>query len=181
MSSAADIKARIRRPEKTVELCLAGDLQAQYEDLERELARARGKAPSGTLAGGANSEAAGIARSIQALQEEMREHTEIFKFRGLARRKYRDLVVAHPPTDEQVEKNPEVDVNWDTFGVALIATCCYSHEMSEEEVGELVDELTAAQYGSLFTAAQAVNVIGLDIPNSYTASAVLANSRKSSK
>ena len=46
---------------------------------------------------------------------------------------------------------------------------------------ELVDILTAAQYNSLFQAAQAVNILGLDIPNSFTASAVLAGSRKSSK
>ena len=181
MTSAADIKARIRRPEKTVPLCLAGDLQAEFEQLERDLVRARDKAPSGTLAGGSGVEVTAIARRIQDLQEEMREHTEIFKFRGLTRRVYSDLVKANPPTPEQLEENPNVDVDWDRFGIALIAACCISHEMTAEEVGDLVDELTAAQYGELYTAAQAVNVVGLDIPNSYTASAVLANSRKSSK
>ncbi|MEV6036036.1 hypothetical protein AB0L65_33115 [Nonomuraea sp. NPDC052116] len=181
MATVAEIKAKLRRPERTVPLCLAGDLQAQYEQLERDLTRAREKARSGTLAGGANAEATEIARRIQALQEEMREHTEIFTFRGLTRRQYSDLVAAHPPTEEQVEKNSEVDVNWDTFGVALITACCISHEMAEAEMGELVDELTAAQYGALFTAAQAVNVVGLDVPNSFTASAVLRASKKSSK
>ncbi|MFB4280851.1 hypothetical protein ACBJ59_36565 [Nonomuraea sp. MTCD27] len=181
MSSAADIKAKLRRPERTVTLCLVGDLQAQYEQLERDLARARDKASEGTLASGANADATRIAREIQALQEEMREHTETFRFRGLARRAYRDLIAAHPPTDEQVEKNPEVDVNWDTFGVSLITACCISHDLNEDEVGELVDELTAAQYGSIFTAAQAVNVIELDVPNSFTASAVLRASKRNSK
>lgn len=181
MTSAADIKARIRRPEKTVPLCLAGDLQAQFEELDRELVRARDKAPSGTLAGGSGAEVTALARRIQELQEEMREHTEVFKFRGLVRREYSDLVKANPPTEEQLADNPNVDVDWDKFGVALIAACCISHEMTAEEVGDLVDELTAAQYGELYTAAQAVNVIGLDIPNSYTASAVLRASKKSSK
>lgn len=181
MSAVSDLKAKIRRPEKTVPLCLAGDQQAAFEQLERDLARARDKAPSGTLAGGGNPEATEIARQIQALQEEMRENTEVFKFRGLTRREYSDLVKANPPTEEQNEDNPEADVDWEKYGVALIAACCVSHEMTEADAGELIDFLTAAQYNALFQAAQAVNIMGLDIPNSFTASAVLRGSKKSSR
>lgn len=181
MSAIEDLKAKVRRPEKSVTLCLAGDLQVDFERLERELAQARETVPSGTLAGGTNPEATRIAQEIQALQAEMREHTETFRFKGLTRREYSDLVTATPPTDEQREENPEADVDWDKFGVALISACCISHKMTEAEAGELVDILTAAQYNSLFQAAQAVNILGLDIPNSFTASAVLAGSRKNSK
>ena len=181
MTSIADLKAKVRRPERSVPICLVGDLQAEHEQLERDLARAREQASSGTLSGGLNAEARQIAERIQALQEEMREHTEVFKFRGLTRREYSDLVAAHPPTDEQKEQNPNADVNWDTYGVGLISACCVSHKMTEEEAGELVDILTTAQYNALFTAAQAVNVLGQDIPSSLAASAVLRASKKSSK
>lgn len=179
MSAVSDLKAKIRRPEKSVPVCLAGDLQVQFEELERDLAKAREAPSRGTLAGGSNPEAAEIARQIQALQEEMREHTETFKFRGLTRRDYSNLIAKHPPTDEDAEKGS--DVNWETFGVGLIAACCVSHPMSEDEAGELVDILTAAQYGALFRAANAVNIQELDIPSSLAASAVLQVSRKSSK
>ncbi|MFI6594999.1 hypothetical protein ACIBHX_02055 [Nonomuraea sp. NPDC050536] len=180
MSAVDDLKAKVRRPEKTVSLCLAGDLQAEFEDLERELAAARDQPSSGTLAGG-SAEAAEIARRIQALQAEMREHSEVFKFRGLTRREHSDLVARHPPTEEQLEQSPNVDVNWETYGVALIAACCVSHPMTEAEAGELVDILTTAQYSALYQAASAVNILGLDIPNSFTASAVLQGSKRNSK
>ncbi|MFI7691789.1 hypothetical protein ACIBQ6_22160 [Nonomuraea sp. NPDC049655] len=179
MSAVSDLKAKIRRPEKSVSICVAGDLQVTYEQMERDLAKAREQPSKGTLAGSANPEAAEIARQIQALQEEMREHTEVFRFKGLTRREYSDLVAKHPPTDEDEAKGS--DVNWETFGVALIAACCVSHPMTNEEAGELVDILTAAQYGALFRAANAVNVQDLDIPSSLAASAVLALSKKSSK
>lgn len=180
MTSIADLKAKVRRPEKSVALCLAGDLQVTFEDLERELAQAREKPASGTLAGG-NAEATAIAKQIQALQAEMREHNEVFRFRGLTRREHSDLVAKNPPTEEQLEENPNAEVDWEKYGVALIAACCISHPMTEAESGELVDILTMAQYNSLFQAAQAVNILGLDIPNSFTASAVLRGSKKSSK
>lgn len=181
MTSIADLKAKVRRPEKSVALCLAGDLQVTFEELERELAQAREKPSSGTLAGSSNPEAKAIAERIQALQAEMREHNEVFRFRGLTRRAYSDLVTANPPTDEQREEAPQADVNWEKFGVALIAACCISHPMTEAEAGELVDILTAAQYNALYQAASTVNILGIDIPNSYSASAVLQGSKRNSK
>lgn len=179
MSAVSDLKAKIRRPEKSVPLCLAGDLQVTFEQLERDLGKAREQPSKGTLAGSSNLEAAEIARQIQALQEEMREHIEVFRFRGLTRREYSDLVTKHPPSEADEDKG--ADVNWETFGVALIAACCVSHPMAEDEAGELVDILTTAQYSALFQAANAVNILGLDIPSSLAASAVLQASRKSSK
>lgn len=177
-SSIADLRAKVRRPEKSVPLCLAGDLQAQFEELERDLDAARNKPSSGTLAGG-NPEATEIAQLIQALEAEMREHIETFRFRGLTRREYKDLVAEHPPSAEDEEKGNDVD--WETFGVGLIAACCVSHPMAFAEAGELVDILTAAQFGTLFQAAQSVNIHGVDIPKSFSASAVLQGSRRSSK
>lgn len=178
MSAVSDLKAKIRRPEKSVPICLAGDLQVTFEQLERDLAKAREQPSKGTLAGSSNAEATKIARQIQALQEEMREHTETFRFRGLTRREYSDLVAKHPPADDA---NDGADVNWETFGPGLMAACSISHPMTEGEAGELVDVLTAAQYNALFMAAQSVNIMGLDIPSSLAASAVLQSSKRNSK
>lgn len=177
-NSIADLRAKVRRPEKTVSLCLAGDLQAEFEDLERQLSQARDKPATGTLAGG-SAEATAIAKQIQALQADMQEHTEVFRFKGMPRREYSDLVTEYPPSEEDEAKGNDVD--WEKFGVALIAACCISHPLTYSEAGELVDILTAAQYGALFQAAQSVNIQGLDIPKSFSASAVLARSKKSSK
>ncbi|MEU4410767.1 hypothetical protein AB0F88_40205 [Streptosporangium sp. NPDC023963] len=174
----ADIKGRIKLPEKTVSICLRGDLQAEFEGLERDLAAARSKPKAVTLSGG-NEEAETIAQMIADLSEEMREHSTVFRFRGLTKRAYSDLVAQYPPTREQEEKGN--DVNWETFPVALIAACAIEPKMTEAEAGELNDMVTQAQWNAIYMAASAVNAAKLDIPNSSAASAVLASSRRSSK
>ncbi|MFI6296861.1 hypothetical protein ACIBEJ_35090 [Nonomuraea sp. NPDC050790] len=175
----ADIIGNVKRPEKTVPICLAGDLQAEFEDLERDLAIARDQPEEGTLAGGANPLATQIAQQIVELRERMREHTTVFRFRGLQRKKFKDLVAAHPPSDE--DKDAGNDVDWETFGVALVSACAVEPQMSVEQAGELADELTQAQWDSLFAASYSVNKRDVDVPFSYAASAVLSSSKKTSR
>lgn len=178
-SAIADILGRIKRPEKTVSLCLAGDLQAELETLERALAAAREKPGEGTLAGGATLEATKIAQQIQDLQTRMREHVTVFRFRGLSSKGYSDLVAQHPPTDKGKEENS--DVNWETFTPALVAACSVSPSMTAEDTGKLADALTQAQWDALVVAAYSTCKRDVDIPFSYAASAVLQASAKNSK
>lgn len=166
-------------PEKTVPICLAGHMQAEFEELERDLAIARDKPAEGTLAGGANPLATQIAQQIVELRERMREHTKVFRFRGLSRRAFSDLIAKYPPSKEDEAEGKDVD--WETFGVALIAACAVDPAMTEEKAGKLVDVLTSAQYDSLFAAAFSVNKRDVDVPFSYAASAVLQSSKKSSR
>jgi hypothetical protein len=175
----ADLLGQIRPPEKTVSICLAGDLAAEFEDLERDLALAQEQPADGTLAGGANPLATEIAQQIMALRERMREFTQVFRFRGLPRKAYSDLVAQYPPTDEQVAKGDGVDV--EAFSAGLVSACCISHSMTEEEAGQLADALTQAQWSALVEAAHAVNAQALDVPFSYRASAQLQSSRRNSK
>jgi hypothetical protein len=175
----ADIISQVKRPEKTVPICLAGDLQAEFEDLERDLQIARDQPADGTLAGGANPLATQIAQQIMQLREQMREHTQVFRFRGLPRKEYSDLVASCPPDDEA--KADGADVNWEVYPVRLMAACAIDPVMTEDEAGQLADVVTSAQWESLYTAAFNVNKRDVDVPFSYGASAVLANSRKNSK
>ncbi|MER5420328.1 hypothetical protein [Streptosporangium roseum] len=177
-SAIADILGSIRRPEKTVPICLAGDLQAEFEALERDLAIAREKpADAGTLAGGSDPMATAIAQQIQELRARMREHTVVFRFQGLSSKTYSDLVAAHPPKDDS-KRN---DVNWDTFSVALVATCAVEPQMTVDEATQLAEALTQAQWDALFTAAYETNKADIDVPFSYAASAVLSGSKKNSR
>ncbi|MER7361943.1 hypothetical protein [Nonomuraea wenchangensis] len=178
-SAIADIIGRVKRPEKTVPICLAGDLQAEFEDLERDLQIARDQPAEGTLAGGANPMATQIAQQIMELRERMREYTTVFRFRGKPRKEYSDILAACPPSDEDREKGAEVD--WEKFSVALVSACAVEPVMSVDEAGQLADELTQAQWDSLVTAAFAVNKRDVDVPFSFAASAILQNSRKNSK
>lgn len=177
-SAIADIIGSIKRPEKTVPICLAGDLQAEFEDLERDLAVARETpAHGGTLAGSANPLATQIAQQIVELRERMRQHTTVFRFRGLSSKGYSDLVAEHAPSDESKGD----DVDWKSFTPALVAACAQAPEMTVAEAGQLADALTQAQWDALAVAAFSVNKRDVDVPFSYAASAVLQNSQKSSK
>lgn len=177
--AVADILGRIKRPEKTVSLCLAGDLQAELEDLERALAAARERPSGGTLAESAPPEARQIAQQIQDLQARMREHVTVFRFRGLSSKGYSDLVAQHPPTAE--DKEEASDVNWKTFAPGLVAACAVSPPMTVEEAGQLADALTQAQWDALVVAAYSTCKRDVDVPFSYAASAVLQASAKNSK
>jgi hypothetical protein len=175
----ADIIGRVKRPEKTVPICLAGDLQAEFEDLERDLAIARDQPADGTLAGGANPMATQIAQQIMELRERMREHTRVFRFQGRPRKEYSDIVASCPPSDEDRENGAEVD--WETFSVALVSACAVEPKMSVVEAEQLADVLTQAQWDSLVSAAFSVNKRDVDVPFSFAASAILQSSRKNSK
>ena len=177
-TSIADLIGQVKRPEKTVSICLAGDMQAEFEDLERDLEIARDKPAEGTLAGGANPMATQIAQQIMELRERMREHSRIFRFRGLPRKEYSDLVAKCPPGDDAPDG---AEVDWELFSVALVAGCAIEPAMTAEEAGQVADVLTQAQWDSLVTAAFSVNKRDVDVPFSYSASAVLQSSRKSSR
>lgn len=177
-SVIADIIGSIRRPEKTVPICTAGDLQAEFEDLERDLAIAKEKPlEEGTLAGGANPMATAVAQQIQELRGRMREHTVVFRFQGLSSKAYSDLVAKHPPKDD----SKRTDVDADGFSADLVATCAIEPKMTFAEAVQLSEVLTQAQWDALFTAAYEVNKTDIDVPFSYAASAVLSGSKKSSR
>jgi hypothetical protein len=70
-------------PERTVEICLRGDLVAEHQQAERELERAE-KQAGNSLAGNGAAE---IAERIQALEAEMQENVYEFRLRGLPKRR----------------------------------------------------------------------------------------------
>jgi hypothetical protein len=177
MTQTKDLLAGYKRPEKSRVVCLAGDLQAEFEDLERDLKVARDQKEPGTLGKGENALATDLAQRIMALREEMRAHSHVFRFRGLRRKAYSDLVKECPPSEEDKEKGNAVD--WDLFPVRLVAASAIEPTMTDEDAVLWADELTQAQWDSLVQAAIEVNNRDVDVPFSYTASAVLQSSRKS--
>ncbi len=158
-SSFADIKASAKLPEKTVPICVRGDLQAEYEDLERQLKQANA-ANRGTLAG-TSEDAAAIEELMAALREQMRENTHVFTLRALPKKRWSDLVAQHKPRDE----DRRLDYNGETFPVALIQACCKDPVMTVKEVEELCDEiLTQGQWDALFLAAFLLNRDDVEVP-----------------
>lgn len=72
-----------------------------------------------------------------------------FKFQALSRRRYRELIDAHPPKDKTGEWNP------DTFPPALIAACSVEPKLTTEQAERIWsgDNWSAADSNRLFLVA----------------------------
>lgn len=162
--------ADAKLPEATVPVCLRGDLAADHEAAERELAQAA-KASADSLAGSGLGE---IADRIEALEVEMREHSYEFRLRALPRREWRELMKAHEPrrdeAGELMEPDKYVGFNAETFYDDMILRCLVDPELTAEEFSDLADTLTSYQYDLLLDGAWGLNRRDVDVPFSRAAS-----------
>jgi hypothetical protein len=111
---------------------------------------------------------------FDTLAAEMRDHGALkFVFRAIGRKRYEELLLAHPPTDEQI-KDPELntpdgrptDFNPDTFSVALVAASLADPLMNDEEVREEIfesDDWNGNEIGMLIAMATKVNMQALAV------------------
>ncbi len=93
-----------------------------------------------------------LEAAMVAAQEAANEETIVMKFKSPGRVKYEELLMEHPPTEEQLAEysaaygaDAKAPYNGDTFGPALIALCCVEPKMTEAEAwilfeGEQDDE-----------------------------------------
>lgn len=169
MANIDDIIAGAKLPERTLPLCLRGDLQAEFEDAERQLRQAELAEGDALAAGGAARE---IAERIEAVRREMAEHTTVFRLRGLGAEPYSDLLAEHRPTEAQQRDGHEL--NLDTFPAALVAACAVDPAMTVEQAKRLSQVITHRQWEDLFNTALACNRQAVDVPFSLSASAIRA-------
>lgn len=178
MANFDDLIGKARLPEGSVPVCLRGDLAARHEQLERDLAAAQDADNADSLAAG--GQARKIAQEIEQLQDEMREHTHDFVFRGLPSRQYRDLVEQHPPRKDNAT-DAVFGADMSTFPVALIAKCCIDPVMTVEQVEQLADVTTEGAQMDMFMCAAGLNRNRVDVPKSVLASEILASTAPKSK
>lgn len=166
MPDIKDILARAKPREHSVRICVAGDLAAEYDRLQAELAKVSAWQPQSMAE---ENPSTAIAEQIADLTEQMREAEVEFTFRALGRKAWSDLVAQHPGKTS--------DDPWDdeTLGPALVAACAVSPEMTDSEVDELFEALNVGQRQELINAAWEVNGEATAIPFSLAASAILAS------
>lgn len=175
--SIKDKLAKARLPQRTVDVCLNGDLVADFEQAERDLEAAEQK-PVDSLAGNGTAE---LVERIEALQEQMRESVETFTLRALPHRRspgddrptWHELVQRHPPRrdgDEVAEDDKGVGFNTSTFYDDLIRLCVVSPEMDDQDWADLFSAISEGQFAELSLAASVLNRGGVDIPFSRAAS-----------
>lgn len=175
--NADDWLAEAKPAERTVQLCLRGDLVAEFEELERRLEAARKSAAADdSLASG--GEVVAISQQIEQLRERMQAATKTFRLRALPRKKYRGMVAAHPPRRDEDGKLHELDamvaVNLETFLDPLVRACLVEPKLTEQQMDRLLDEvLSDRQFDELANAAWALNRHDVAVPTSRAASRIL--------
>ena len=178
-ASIDDVIAGITLPERTLPLCLSGDLQAEWEDLERQLQAAQQTAQV-SLAG-PSPDVKELLQRMDDVAAQMRDHQVIFRFRALTSRGYSDLVAAHRLPEEEIRDDDPEGINRETFPVALVAACCISPAMTVGQAERLCDAVTDAQWGELFERARIVNRTLVTVPPSLSSSAVRAGTAPNSR
>jgi hypothetical protein len=160
-------------PRRTVDLCLRGDLQEEFEDLERQLQEENSRARTSLADGGRARE---IAEAMEALREQMVASTVVFRLQALPRGEFRDLVAQHPPRDGNKIDHAN-GYNVDTFEPVMIRTCLLEPELTDEQWDRLVNKaLTTNQWINLAAVAGALNFRRVEIPFSAAASMRLQSS-----
>ena len=182
-----------RRPERTVPICLRGDLVAEFEDLDRQLADELAKPSATDKRLGQRPAGQATAEAILALREQMAASTVVFRLRALAPKRWGELRAEHPPRkgdDGDVLDADGMGVNTDTMFKPLVRESVIYPELSDKAWAMLLAEeepdpddpdagkrgLSNRQFEDLVGAAWSLNRGAVDIPFSRTASRVMQNS-----
>ncbi|MFG2046133.1 hypothetical protein ACGFIW_01715 [Micromonospora sp. NPDC048935] len=178
-------------PERTVDICLRGDLQAEWEDLHRQLADAEAAAAKDKRLAG-DHRAREIGAQITAVQDQMRADTIVFRMRALHRKAWDALLKQHPPRKDN-EEDAKLGYNVEAFMEALIRSCTYSPDDLDddtwrellgdndderarlEKAGEPVEDgkLTEWQFAQLQNTALHLCIRKVDVPNSFAVSQLI--------
>src|SRR5262245_31524558 len=116
MPDIKEILAAAKPRERTVKVCIAGDVAGEVERLEAELAQVSEDWEPSDLAEAHPGRA--ISERIRDLRVEMRAAEVPFLIRYIGDEAYSDLLAAHPSTD------PQEAFDSRTFPPALIAASC---------------------------------------------------------
>jgi hypothetical protein len=166
MPSIQDILQQAKPRERTVQVCIRGDLASEVERLTDELSKVSQDWQPESIA----DEHPGrrLAVELQKARAEARAAEQPFVLRYIGDRAYHDLLAAHPSDND----NELFDDH--TFPKALIAASCVDPQMTPEQADELFEVINQGEQKKLFDAAWEVhNGVGAS-PFSLAASALLA-------
>ncbi|KIZ16829.1 hypothetical protein [Streptomyces natalensis] len=151
----ADVRAKIQRPRRVVELVMDAEAAAEIGALEELLDRAqRHDEANGT------ETARDVAKRLQELEAQAEASRVQFTLEAITHRAYQQLRADHPPTKEQIEaaakrggeEEPAFDP--DSFAPALVeAQLIEPKPADSEEFVEFWDALSDGQLGQLWGAA----------------------------
>jgi hypothetical protein len=166
-----ELLGQARLPERSVEICLRGDLVAELEEIDRQYAQL--PEGDGRLTSGAPRRR--LAEQAAALREQMQDSTIVFRLRGLSRRTWDALVKQHPPIQD-VEEHKAFGYNTDTFFDALVRASLVDPTLDPQQWEQLLETVTTSQWRKLAFTAQILSTNDVSVPFSKAASAMTGNS-----
>lgn len=170
--SAKDIIAAARLPERTVSICVRGDLVADIEALEGEAQQVNAdRVANGRMSSKASARIKEIADAIAAKQSEMGDHTLVVRVRALKPSAWRELVAKYPPA-----KDSGMVLDLLPFMGEAIPASVVDPDLDADDWAALNDNLPNAEMGKLIDAVWELNTQGVDVPKSRLVSAVTRRS-----
>jgi hypothetical protein len=142
-----------------VRVCFDRALLYELEELEGRLADAKRDA-DGML----GSQVPELTTQRDELRRKAKDSSTRFVFESIGRRRWRDLMAEHPPTDEQIQEakkyDQDLDFNPETFPAAAMAAACVEPGISVEQAQEMMDELPEGVGNRIWVACLRANVTG---------------------
>ena len=172
-ASPVDVDALLagaKLPERTVDVCLRGDLHARFQELDAELGNVMLDSTF-TLTGADNSRVTEIHEEIRAIQEEMRAATLTLHVRAISKARFDQIVLDYPVGDKDGDADRAAGFDQDAVNAALIRACVFDPELTDERWARLSEAMTTHQYREVMEAVNMLNFNPVDVPFSRTASA----------
>jgi hypothetical protein len=166
MASIEDILAQATPRERTVKVCIRGDLAGEAERLQDELSKVSEDWEPADLTDVHPGRE--LATALKEIKEQIRAAEVPFTLRYIGDKPYSDLMAAHPGKDDNEAFDSE------TFPRALVAASCVDPVMSEEQVAQLFEKINQGEIKKLFDAAWDVHNSSEMVPFSLLASGLLA-------
>ena len=176
--SVKDRLKEAKLPERSLEVCLRGDLAARFDELERQLREARDS--NGPQRMGATSAAMQIVEQQNALRAEMADAMLPIVVRALPRPEWLALTKRHPPREGN-DGDQALGTDLSALMEEAIPACVVEPEMDAEDWEMFNAKVSSGDFDKVFTAVWDVNRSGVDLPKSRLSLLVTAESADDSK
>jgi hypothetical protein len=118
VSEFEDLQRRHTKRTKSVPVCFD---QALLEELEGARKRLQKYESDGMLDDSVKQD---LGEDVAKLQAKAKDATITIVFQAVGRRRWREMVSDHPPTDEQKAEDPDAEFDPETFLAAAMADSC---------------------------------------------------------
>ena len=170
-----DRLASAKLAEKTVRVCLRGDLAAEHETLEEQIKAAlesERNTEGTTRRVGQKPESVRLAERQEKVRAQMADEMLTLTVRALPRHRWQEIAANHPPREDH-DGDRALGVNLQPFAAEVMPLCIVDPELDDEDWARLNDVLSSGDYDRIFDAVWTVNRSGVDLPKSLTGSRVM--------